>query len=333
MADVYEVLAGSLNLRAEPGGQILTTLRRATQVTARGPAVDAGNVTWLPVQTLPPVVTSGFVSMQYVARVDALGQEGPSAAHHGDVTEDRLRMLTPTAKPWIVGSLADSFAAVVEPYGILASPRRLCHFLAQAAHESAGFRTLEEFGGATYWSRYEGRANLGNTIAGDGVRYHGRGIFQLTGRANYRSMGGTISVRLEDEPHLAAEGDVSLRTACEYWKSRRIEVPADANDIREVTRRINGGFNGLADRELYFRRAWSIWGDPASRQGCKSLQSWSCIEREEQGVGFQPAASGELLEVRARRVRAGEVLRVLDLGDDRQPAIAVRHLVEVPGTH
>jgi len=261
MANIYEVLAGSLNLREEPGGRILTTLPRATQVTEVGPSrFDASNVTWLEVQALSPGSPSGFVAAQYMARVNALGQEGPDATDTPDVTADRLRMLTPTAKPWIISSLTASFAPVVEPYGILASPRRLCHFLAQAAHESAGFRTLEEFGGATYWSRYEGRADLGNTINGDGVRYHGRGIFQLTGRANYRSMGGKISVGLEDEPHLAAEGDVSLRTACEYWKSRRLDVPADSNDIREVTRRINGGFNGLADRQTYFRRAWSIWG-------------------------------------------------------------------------
>jgi putative chitinase len=266
MADVYEVLAGSLNLRAEPGGRILTTLPRATQVIANGPSrVDASNVTWLPVQA--PGAVSGFVSAQYVARVNALGQEGPSATHAGDVTDDRLRMLTPTAKPWILSSLSTSFAAVVGPYGILANPRRLCHFLAQAAHESAGFRTLEEFGGPTYWSRYEGRGDLGNTNNGDGVLYHGRGIFQLTGRANYRSMGGKISLALEDDPQLAAEGDVSLRTACEYWKSRRIDVPADSNDIREVTRRINGGFNGLAERETYFRRAWSIWGDSGQPSG------------------------------------------------------------------
>ena len=261
MANIYEVLAGSLNLREQPGGRILTTLPRATQVTEVGPSrFDASNVTWLEVQALSPGSPSGFVSAQYLARVNALGQEGPDPTDTPDVTADRLRMLTPTAKPWIISSLTASFAPVVEPYGILASPRRLCHFLAQAAHESAGFRTLEEFGGATYWSRYEGRADLGNTLSGDGVRYHGRGIFQLTGRANYRSMGGTISVGLEDEPHLAAEGDVSLRTACEYWRSRRLDVPADANDIREVTRRINGGFNGLADRQTYFRRAWSIWG-------------------------------------------------------------------------
>lgn len=265
MANVYEVLAGSLNLRAEPGGRILTTLPRATQLIESGPPrVDGSNVTWLAVQV---GALSGFVSAQYVAPVSALGQEGPEATHSGEVTEARLRMLTPTAKAWILSSLTTSFAEVVEPYGVLANPRRLCHFLAQAAHESAGFRTLEEFGGATYWGRYEGRADLGNTTSGDGVRYHGRGIFQLTGRANYRAMGGKISLALEDEPHLAAEGDVSLRTACEYWKSRRLDVPADSNDIREVTRRINGGFNGLAERQTYFRRAWSIWGDPGQPAG------------------------------------------------------------------
>jgi len=266
MADTYEVLAGSLNLRAEPGGRILATLPRATQLLENGPAqVDGSNVKWLAVQV--PGSLSGFVSAQYVSRVNARGQEGPAATHTGEVTEDRLKVLTPTAKPWILASLTGNFAAVVEPYGILANPRRLCHFLAQAAHESAGFRTLEEFGGATYWSRYEGRTDLGNTNNGDGVRYHGRGIFQLTGRANYRSMGGKISLALEDEPELAGEGDVSLRTACEYWKSRRLEVLADNNDIREVTRRINGGFNGLAERQTYFRRAWSIWGDHGQPAG------------------------------------------------------------------
>jgi putative chitinase len=259
--DVYEVLAGLLNLRAQPGGQILTTLPRASQVIEIGPSVtEASGVTWRNVQALRPGSPSGFVSSEYIAPVNALGQATAGASNDGDVTPERLRMLTPTAKPWIIGSLARSFAAVVAPYGILVNPRRLCHFLAQAAHESAGFRTLEEFGGAVYWSRYEGRTDLGNTNDGDGVRYHGRGIFQLTGRANYRAMGGKIGLGLEDEPHLAAEGDVSLRTACEYWASRRIEIPADANDIREVTRRINGGFNGLADRQTYFRRAWSIWG-------------------------------------------------------------------------
>jgi putative chitinase len=265
MANVYEVLAGLLNLRAAPGGRIITTLPRAMRLFENGPSQVISDVTWLAVRTAGSV--SGFVCAQYVALVSARGQEGPSPTPEGEVTEERLRALTPTAKAWILSSLTANFASVVGPYGILDNPRRLCHFLSQAAHESAGFRTLEEFGGAAYWSRYEGRLDLGNTNSGDGVRYHGRGIFQLTGRANYRDMGGKIRLALEDEPHLAAEGDVSLRTACEYWTSRRIHVPADNNDIREVTRRINGGFNGLAERQTYYRRAWSIWGDPGQPAG------------------------------------------------------------------
>jgi predicted chitinase len=160
-----------------------------------------------------------------------------------------------------------TFVEEDRPVGNLADPRRLGLFRAQAADESAGFRTLEEYGGEPYWRRYEGRADLGNTNAGDGVLFHGRGIFQLTGRANYRAMGSRISMELEDDPHLAAEGDVSLRTACEYWKKRRLEALADSNDIHELTRRINGGYNGLAERQAYFRRAWSIWGDKGQPSG------------------------------------------------------------------
>ena len=258
MAKVYETLAGALNFREEaPSGKVIMTLPRGSRLEATGDTAAAG---WLAVKLLPDGSPSGFVSEQYVARVDALGQEGPRATGDRTVTKEQLLILAPTAKDWIITGLASNFSTIAEPYGILESPRRLCHFLAQAAHESDGFRTLEEYGGQPYWSRYEGREDLGNTCAGDGVRYHGRGIFQLTGRANYRTMGTRISLGLEDEPHLASEGEISLRTACEYWKSHRLQNPADSNDITEVTRRINGGFNGLDKRKLYFRRAWSIWG-------------------------------------------------------------------------
>ena len=257
MGRIYEVLAGALNFRDAPNGKVIMILPRGSQLEETG---AAGAARWIGVRLLPDGSPSGFVSEQYVAPVDARGQENPHASGDGTVTREQLLILAPTAKAWIINDLAINFSAIAEPYGILESPRRLCHFLAQAAHESAGFRTLEEYGGEPYWNRYEGRLDLGNTCAGDGVRYHGRGIFQLTGRANYRTMGGRISLALEDDPHLAGEGEVSLRTACEYWKARRLQSPADSNDISEVTRRINGGFNGLMERKLYFRRAWSIWG-------------------------------------------------------------------------
>jgi putative chitinase len=257
MGRIYEVLAGSLNFRDAPNGTVLVTLPRGSRLEETGAAGAPG---WIGVTLLPDGSPSGFVSEQYVAPVDPVGQENAHASGDKTVTKARLLVLAPTAKAWIITDFAANFSAIAEPYGILESPRRLCHFLAQAAHESAGFRTLEEYGGEPYWSRYEGRLDLGNNCAGDGVRYHGRGIFQLTGRANYRAMGTRISLGLEDDPHLAGEGEVSLRTACEYWKARRLQTPADSNDITEVTRRINGGFNGLAERKLYFRRAWSIWG-------------------------------------------------------------------------
>jgi putative chitinase len=268
MTQKYEVLVGALNLRDKPGGAVLTRLSRPTQLEELDPpVVDESKVRWLHVKVLPSGAMSGYVCEQYVGRVDATGPQGPQAGGTLQVTEAQLRMLTPTAKPWILTALTTSFAQVTSPYGILANPRRLCHFLAQAAHESAGFRTLEEYGGETYWKRYEGRADLGNSQPGDGIRYHGRGIFQLTGRANYRQMGSKISLALEDDPHLAADGDVSLRTACEYWQSRKLQLFADSNDIDEVTRRINGGKLGLAERKAFFRRAWSIWGDPNQPSG------------------------------------------------------------------
>jgi putative chitinase len=267
MGQIYEVLAGSLNFREKPDGRVLMTLPRATKLEEVGPSRSAANTTWLSVRLLPQGSPTGVVSASYVGRMDAVGQDASPATAGGDVTEERLHTLAPTARAWIVTALATSFAPVAAPYGILKSPRRLCHFLAQAAHESSGFRTLEEFGGESYWRRYEGRTDLGNIQAGDGVLFHGRGIFQLTGRANYRSMGGRISVDLETDPHLAAEADVSLHTACEYWKTRRLEALADSNDIQELTRRINGGFNGLAERQTYFRRAWSIWGDKGQPAG------------------------------------------------------------------
>src|SRR5690606_28454782 len=96
---------------------------------------------------------------------------------------------------------------------------RIAHFMGQVAHECAGFRTTEEFASG---AAYEGRADLGNNQTGDGVRYKGRGLIQLTGRANYRRIGGLLGLPLEAEPQLAAEPATSLKIACEYWKIRNI---------------------------------------------------------------------------------------------------------------
>lgn len=174
------------------------------------------------------------------------------------VTRERLLRLTPSGKADIVDGVAQRFDALAREHDV-STRLRLCHFLAQAAHETDGFRTLEEYGGASYFLRYEGRQDLGNTQAGDGIRYHGRGIFQLTGRANYRRFGKIIGIDLEAAPERVKEPDISLLIAFAYWSERAISAAADADDVAAVTKLINGGRNGLVERARYLEKAKGIW--------------------------------------------------------------------------
>ena len=174
------------------------------------------------------------------------------------VTRERLLRLAPSANTTIIAGIAERFDELADDHDI-ATPRRICHFLAQAAHETDGFRTLEEYGGPAYFIRYEGRRDLGNLQAGDGIRYHGRGIFQLTGRSNYGRFGQLIGIDLEAQPERAKEPETSLRIAFAYWTERAINAAADADDIERVTKLINGGRNGLAERRRYLEKAKGIW--------------------------------------------------------------------------
>lgn len=155
------------------------------------------------------------------------------------------------AQASIIDVISGAFAQTLAAYAI-ETPLRIAHFMGQVAHECAGFRTTEEFASGAI---YEGRTDLGNTEAGDGRRYKGRGLIQLTGRANYRRLGGILSLPLEDQPELAADPQTSLAIACEYWKMRSINDPADQDDLLTVTRRVNGGLKGLEDRRSYLRKA------------------------------------------------------------------------------
>lgn len=170
------------------------------------------------------------------------------------ITKEMLKKLAPTANDVIITHLAKHLDEQLGKYDI-GNYLRVCHFLAQAAHESAGFRVLEEYASG---AAYEGRKDLGNTRPGDGKRYKGRGIFQLTGRANYRVMGGKLGVDLEGKPELAADPMISIKTACEYWNSRKLSIYADLDDVRTITRLINGGYNGFDDRKVYLQRAKPI---------------------------------------------------------------------------
>jgi putative chitinase len=137
------------------------------------------------------------------------------------------------------------------------TPKRQAAFLAQLAHESAEFRYFEELASG---AAYEGRKDLGNTQPGDGVRFKGRGPIQLTGRANYRAAGKALGIDLENNPKRAADVDVGFRTAAWFWNSRDLNRFADQGNFREITRRVNGGFNGMASRQKYYDRALQVLG-------------------------------------------------------------------------
>lgn len=177
-----------------------------------------------------------------------------------------LRAVSPRGKSAIIAGFADALPGMVDEFD-LNTPLRQAHFIAQVAHESDGFNAVTEYASGR---AYEGRKDLGNTKAGDGPRYKGRGLIQLTGRANYRKYGAALGVNLEDEPELAADFPYAARTAGLYWKLHGLNRLADANDIRGITRAINGGYNGLEDRIRCFglaQRALASNAAPASPFG------------------------------------------------------------------
>jgi predicted chitinase len=147
-------------------------------------------------------------------------------------------------------------------------PAREAAFIAQLAHESGELRFMEEIWGPTAAQRrYEPpstlAANLGNTETGDGKRFKGRGPIQITGRANYKRFGDLLGLDLVADPPRAAVPDVAFRIAGLFWSKKGLNELADlatAESFREITRRINGGFNGLADRQRFYEVARTVLG-------------------------------------------------------------------------
>lgn len=122
--------------------------------------------------------------------------------------------------------------------GEIDTSARVSEFLAQACLETDYFRVLEEYASG---KAYEGRKDLGNTVAGDGVKFKGRGIFQCTGRANYAAYGKRLGLDLLKEPALARRPDISVRIAVMYWNDKGLNAYADKGDTAAISRAINRG--------------------------------------------------------------------------------------------
>jgi len=160
------------------------------------------------------------------------------------------------------GKLADMFVApltaAMAEFGI-DTPERRASFIAQVAHESGQLRLTRELWGPTPAQKgYEGRADLGNVCPGDGFRYRGRGLIQITGRANYAACGAMLGFDVLNNPELLEGPTLASRSAAWFWQKRGLNALADAGDQVEICRRINGGKNGLAERLAFYDEAKKV---------------------------------------------------------------------------
>lgn len=153
------------------------------------------------------------------------------------------------------GARAETYApllwATAQKFEI-APPKRLAAFLAQLAHESGELRYTREIASG---SAYENRKDLGNVHPGDGMRYKGRGLIQITGRNNYRMAGVACGMDYEHFPELMEQPEHACIVSGWYWSAHGLNMLADHDDFLTITKRINGGTNGLADRQAYWERA------------------------------------------------------------------------------
>lgn len=166
------------------------------------------------------------------------------------LTAIQLKSIAPFVTPARISKYLNALNMTMDKYEIN-TPLRKAHFLAQILHESGSLRYAEEIASG---SAYEGRKDLGNTQPGDGIKFKGRGLMQLTGRANYSTYGKYIGVNLELYPELVAT-DYAVDVAGWFFSIKQLNALADKDDVTTITKRINGGLNGFADRKQFLERA------------------------------------------------------------------------------
>lgn len=133
------------------------------------------------------------------------------------------------------------------------TPKRQAAFIAQIAHESAELLYTKELGSDERFTQlYEGRKDLGNTEPGDGARFPGRGLIQITGRANHLACGQALSLDLIGKPELLETPVPACASSGWFWVRHGLNQLADENRFFEITHRINGGYNGGDQRLAYY---------------------------------------------------------------------------------
>jgi len=206
-----------------------------------------------------------------------------------EFSKQHLAAMIPTNKN--VDDWYDALVKILPKYGIT-TKRRVAHFVSQCGHESADFRTLEEnlnysakslnavfgryFGAGkrnadeyarnpekianyVYMDEFR-KSKMGNVKAGDGWRFRGRGLKQLTGRDNYTGFGKSIGMTAEEAAEYVATPKGAVESACWFWNTNKLNTIADTDDVVLMTKRINGGNIGLEDRQKRYANAIKVLG-------------------------------------------------------------------------
>lgn len=181
------------------------------------------------------------------------------------ITEDQLKKIYKNCKPDKLKLYCEAFNLVWPKFGIN-TPKRMAAFLGQVGVESGELKYDKEL--PSQWNKkdpkdaneptgtlYEGRKNLGNTQAGDGPKFIGRGVLQLTGRANYADYSKKLGVDLVGDPELAAKPEYSVMIACQYFKDRNLLEAADKWDLDTVTLKVNGKARLHHDKRVTYSEA------------------------------------------------------------------------------
>ena len=173
------------------------------------------------------------------------------------ITEQQLLQILPNAGRQ-AGVFVPALNTAMNRYSIVGTARAAA-FIAQVGHESGQLNYVREIWGPTaQQAGYEGRADLGNTVKGDGSKYRGRGLIQITGRANYAACGEPLGLDLISKPELLELPQYAAMSAAWFWSAKGLNTLADQGNFVKITRRINGGLNGLADRQALYDKALKV---------------------------------------------------------------------------
>lgn len=173
------------------------------------------------------------------------------------ISAQQLLQILPNAGQ-SAGVFVSALNTAMNHYQIV-GPTRVAAFIAQIGHESGQLKYVKEIWGPTKaQAKYEGRADLGNTVKGDGSKFRGRGLIQITGRANYEACGEALALDLINHPELLEKPQHACMSAAWFWASRGLSTLADAGKFDTITNRINGGQNGAADRQALYAKALKV---------------------------------------------------------------------------